>query len=79
MAAENNNVIRREQIPQLIADASRGTNMALDLRLSLFIAALHSYRRNSLLKPFPPNFVQDEEKQFDKLVGAFLRQVSVKN
>lgn len=41
---------------------------AADLRCSLFVAALLTYRRPTCLKPFPPFHVCNGIKQFEKLV-----------
>lgn len=42
--------------------------LAADLQWSLFIAALNSYRFDSVLRPFPPMFIgEDEEKDLKSL------------
>ena len=43
---------------------------AADFQWSLFVAALHSYRHDSVLRPFPPMFTTDDNdnKDFDRLV-----------
>ena len=38
--------------------------LAVDLQLSLFIAAMNSYRHDTVLRPFPPMF-QSEDKEKD--------------
>lgn len=48
---------------------SRSTFLPLDLKMSLFSAALHSYRCDSILKPFPNKFItSNKEKLFDEIV-----------
>lgn len=40
-----------------------------DLRWCLLSAAVHSYRSESLVRPFPPEFMRDDGvKDFDTLV-----------
>lgn len=47
--------------------------LAADLQWSLFLAALKSYRFDSVLRPFPPMFVgEDDEKDLKALVGDVL-------
>ena len=41
---------------------------AADLKWSLFIAACHTYRYDSCLKPFPPMYIKNECKDIDALV-----------
>ncbi|XP_050074907.1 protein mono-ADP-ribosyltransferase PARP16-like [Anopheles maculipalpis] len=40
---------------------------AADLRLSLFVSAARSFRYDSCLQPFPPDFMQNNEKCIDQL------------
>ncbi|XP_041772703.1 protein mono-ADP-ribosyltransferase PARP16-like [Anopheles merus] len=40
---------------------------ATDLRLSLFISAAKSFRYDSCLQPFPPDFITNNEKSIDQL------------
>ena len=47
---------------------------AADFRWSLFIAALESYRHDSILRPFPSAFLEDGNKNFQALVGAVLKE-----
>lgn len=44
--------------------------VAADLKWSLFVAASHSYRYDSCLKPFPPMYIQNECKDIDALVSG---------
>lgn len=41
---------------------------AADVKFSLFVAACQSYRYDSCLKPFPPQFIRDGVKDIDALV-----------
>ncbi|XP_056455671.1 protein mono-ADP-ribosyltransferase PARP16 isoform X1 [Gadus chalcogrammus] len=42
--------------------------MAADLRCSLFVAAAQSYKRDSLLRPFPARYIRGENKEFEELL-----------
>lgn len=42
--------------------------LATDLRWSLFVAALYSYRFDTVLKPFPPQYIKNGEKDMKNLV-----------
>ncbi|GCC43071.1 hypothetical protein chiPu_0027226, partial [Chiloscyllium punctatum] len=41
--------------------------LAADLRCSLFMSALQSYRRDSVLRPFPASYYSGDYKDFDGL------------
>lgn len=43
-----------------------------DLKWSLFIAASHTYRYDTCLKPFPPMYIRKECKDIDALVNIIL-------
>ncbi|KAM9312864.1 protein mono-ADP-ribosyltransferase PARP16 [Gastrophryne carolinensis] len=43
--------------------------LAADLKCSLFISALRSYKRDSVLRPFPPFYTSDQHKDFDTLLA----------
>ncbi|XP_029431174.1 protein mono-ADP-ribosyltransferase PARP16 isoform X2 [Rhinatrema bivittatum] len=48
----------------------RGDPLAADLKWSLFASALQSYKRDSLLRPFPPLYFHDDNnKDFDALLA----------
>ena len=48
--------------------------LAVDLQLSLFIAAMNSYRHDTVLRPFPPMFQSDDkEKDIKAMVGIFIK------
>lgn len=42
--------------------------VAADLRCSLFVAAVQNYKRDSVLRPFPPRYLKGEIKDFEELV-----------
>lgn len=42
--------------------------MAADVKWSLFVSAANNYKFDSCLKPFPSQFVKDEEKDIESLV-----------
>jgi poly[ADP-ribose] polymerase 16 len=61
----------REELKRIILGKIREDSLAADLRWSLFVAALQSYRCDSVLRPFPPRFIgDDEEKDITRLVSA---------
>ncbi|KAL8560609.1 hypothetical protein ACOMHN_062574 [Nucella lapillus] len=61
----------REELKRIVLGKIREDPLAADLRWSLFVAALQSYRCDSVLRPFPPRFVNDnEEKEIDHLKDA---------
>ncbi|KAF0040970.1 hypothetical protein F2P81_006868 [Scophthalmus maximus] len=41
--------------------------IAADLRCSLFVAAAQNYKRDSLLRPFPPRYISGANKDFEEL------------
>lgn len=46
--------------------------LAADLRCSLFASALQSYKRDSVLRPFPTFYVRRDCKDFEALVSALV-------
>lgn len=44
--------------------------LAADLRCSLFASALQSYKRDSVLRPFPASYARHDCKDFEALVSA---------
>jgi hypothetical protein len=48
---------------------------AADVKWSLFVAACQSYRYDSCLKPFPPQFINNGIKDIDSLVRGSLKYV----
>ncbi|XP_018418134.1 PREDICTED: mono [ADP-ribose] polymerase PARP16 isoform X3 [Nanorana parkeri] len=45
--------------------------LAADLKCSLFMSALRSYKRDSVLRPYPPFYASDQYKDFDALTSLF--------
>ena len=43
---------------QCVLERVQSDPLAADLTLSLFAAAVHSYRHDSVLRPFPPAFIK---------------------
>lgn len=44
--------------------------LAADLRCSLFASALQSYKRDSVLRPFPASYARHDCKDFEALVSV---------
>lgn len=42
---------------------------AADLKWSLFVAACHTYRTDTCLRPFPPMYIKNDTKDIDSLVS----------
>lgn len=42
---------------------------AADLKWSLFVAAVHTYRYDTCLRPFPPLYIKNETKDIESLVS----------
>ena len=47
-------------------------SLACDCLLSLFWAAMNSYRHDNLLRPYPPMFATAESKQISDLVCTYI-------
>lgn len=61
--------VSREELKQIILGRIRQDPLAADLRWSFFLSALQSYRCDSVLRPFPPRYIDDDgEKRTDTLV-----------
>lgn len=43
--------------------------LAADLKCSLFASALQSYKRDSVLRPFPGHYTSEDSKDFEALVS----------
>ncbi|KAL4593068.1 hypothetical protein GN956_G27121 [Arapaima gigas] len=56
-------------VRELVRSCLHRDPVAADLRCSLFVAAAQSYKRDSVLRPFPPRYVT-EDKEFDALVRS---------
>lgn len=57
-----------EAVRELVISCLHRDPVAADLRCSLFVAAAQSYKRDSLLRPFPPRYVTADNKDFEELV-----------
>jgi len=44
--------------------------LACDVQLSLFVAACSSYRQDSTLRPFPPMYIEEGERDVESLLAA---------
>ena len=55
---------------ELVRSCLQRDPVAADLRLSLFMAAVQSYKRDSMLRPFPPLYLAGDNKDFEALVGT---------
>uniref|UniRef100_A0A182QI04 Poly [ADP-ribose] polymerase n=1 Tax=Anopheles farauti TaxID=69004 RepID=A0A182QI04_9DIPT len=51
----------------LLLEAIKHDPTAVDLRLSLVVSAAKSFRYDSCLQPFPPDFITNNEKSIDQL------------
>lgn len=58
------------QLASLMAAVARDLTAA-DLKWSLFVAACQSYKQDSCLRPFPPMFLKDGNKDFAALVRYY--------
>lgn len=57
-----------EAVRELVCSCLHRDPVAADLRFSLFVAAAQSYKRDSLLRPFPPRYLTGDIKDFEELV-----------
>uniref|UniRef100_A0A2K6FMG0 Poly(ADP-ribose) polymerase family member 16 n=1 Tax=Propithecus coquereli TaxID=379532 RepID=A0A2K6FMG0_PROCO len=60
--------------PSAWATAREAANrdvLAADLRCSLFASALQSYKRDSVLRPFPASYARHDCKDFEALTSLF--------
>lgn len=58
-----------EAARELVCSCLHRDPVAADLRCSLFVAAAQSYKRDSLLRPFPPRYLGPDTKDFEQLVS----------
>ncbi|XP_075996804.1 protein mono-ADP-ribosyltransferase PARP16 [Genypterus blacodes] len=58
-----------EAVRELVCSCLHRDPVAADLRCSLFVAAAQSYKRDSLLRPFPPSYCSQENKHFEELLA----------
>ena len=61
-----------ETARELVSSCLHRDPVAADLRCSLFVAAAKSYKRDSLLRPFPPRYSSRDNKDFEELVRAIV-------
>lgn len=57
-----------DAVRELVCSCLHRDPVAADLRCSLFVAAAQSYKRDSLLRPFPPRYISGDNKEFEELV-----------
>ncbi|KAM6937134.1 protein mono-ADP-ribosyltransferase PARP16 [Xenentodon cancila] len=58
-----------EAVRELVGSCLHRDPVAADLRCSLFVAAAQSYKRDSLLRPFPPRYISGDNKDFEELLA----------
>lgn len=58
-----------DAVRELICSCLHRDPVAADLRCSLFVAAAQSYKRDSLLRPFPPRYISGDHKDFEELLA----------
>ncbi|KAM4618318.1 protein mono-ADP-ribosyltransferase PARP16 isoform 2-T2 [Polymixia lowei] len=56
-----------DAVRELVCSCLHRDPVAADLRCSLFVAAAQNYKRDSLLRPFPPRYISGENKEFEEL------------
>lgn len=49
--------------------------LAVDLQLSLFIAAMNSYRHDTVLRPFPPMFQSEDKEKDIKTMQSLVEEI----
>lgn len=58
-----------EVVRELVCSCLHRDPVAADLRCSLFVAAAQNYKRDSLLRPFPPHYISEDNKDFEELLA----------
>lgn len=58
-----------EAVRELVCSCLHRDPVAADLRCSLFVAAAQNYKRDSLLRPFPPRYISEDIKDFEELLA----------
>lgn len=56
-------------VRELVCSCLHRDPVAADLRCSLFVAAAQNYKRDSLLRPFPPQYTSEDNKDFEELLA----------
>ena len=63
----------REELKRIVLGKIKEDPLAADLRWSLFYSALQSYKCDSVLRPFPPRFIDEgDEKDIPALVSLYV-------
>lgn len=60
--------INRDQQLAEIREILQSDLTATDLKISLFVSAAQCYKKNFLLNPFPTNYLDGENKHFERLL-----------
>jgi poly[ADP-ribose] polymerase 16 len=64
-----------DAVRELVCSCLHRDPVAADLRCSLFVAAAQNYKRDSVLRPYPPRYIRDRDtKEFDELVRNWTGQ-----
>ncbi|CAB1322634.1 unnamed protein product [Coregonus sp. 'balchen'] len=59
-----------DAVRELVCSCLHRDPVAADLRCSLFVAAAQNYKRDSVLRPYPPRYIRDTDtKDFDELLS----------
>ncbi|CDQ97573.1 unnamed protein product, partial [Oncorhynchus mykiss] len=59
-----------DAVRELVCSCLHRDPVAADLRCSLFVAAAQNYKRDSVLRPYPPRYIRDRDtKEFDELLS----------
>ncbi|XP_033023297.1 protein mono-ADP-ribosyltransferase PARP16 [Lacerta agilis] len=61
-----------------VREALKADLLAADLKCSFFVSALQSYKRDSVLRPFPGLYTTDETKDFEALLADTKALVGLK-
>ncbi|XP_072291521.1 protein mono-ADP-ribosyltransferase PARP16 isoform X2 [Eucyclogobius newberryi] len=56
-------------VRELVRSCLHRDPVAADLRCSLFVAAAQNYKRDSVLRPFPPRYISGDNKDFEELLA----------
>jgi len=66
----HDNLEQPSEINSRLVEMLKSDLLACDVQLSLFVAACSSYRQDSALRPFPPMFMLDGERDIEGLLAA---------
>lgn len=58
-------------VRELVRSCLHRDPVAADLRCSLFVAAALTYKRDSVLRPFPRRYTSEDSKEFEALVSLW--------